>query len=253
VSVIHILNGLDILAAPCSLFILKLEILVSYCYCRNLLSWFYFPSRKTNKWSVRSDELRKLYSKPKLPSRTFTSFIRVMGWDWNPCYCPFLLPSLTKKMKHWWKDNWQENTEMFEDKQHMCHFAYFSHKRNIPVLNSSLRREKPMNDRLHSIDGILQQSTNKPFNQPFSQLINQPSTKEKQTSHRCKNRRRKFKPLIWMHIFWHNSVLYTKTLRTTFQISVSNPPIPTSSSNWTSSKCYHKLFSTLSLYPTSSH
>ena len=169
VSVINILNGFDILVASCPSFILKFEILVSYCYCRNLLSWFYFPSRKTNKWSVRSDELRKLYSKPKLPSRTFTSFIRVMGWDWSPCYCPFLLPSLTKKMKHWWKDNWQENTEMFGDKLHMCHFAYFSHKRNIPVLNSSLRREKPTNYRLHYIDSIRHQSTIQPINQPNKQ------------------------------------------------------------------------------------
>ena len=140
--VIHILSGFDILAATCPSFILKLEILVSYCCCRTLLSPFYFPSRETNKWSVHSDELRQLYSKPKFPSRTFTSFIRVMCWDWNPCYCPFLLPSMTKKMKHWWKDNCQENTEMLGDKEHMCHFAYFSHKRNIPALNSSLRREK---------------------------------------------------------------------------------------------------------------
>jgi len=152
-------------------FVLKPEILVSCSYCRKLLSWVYFPFGKTNKWSVRSDELRQLYSKSKLPSRTFTSFIPVMGWDWNPCYCPFLLPSLTKKMKHWWKDNCQENTEMFGDKQHMCHFVYFSHKRNIPVLNSSQRREKPTNDRLHYSDSILHQS----INQPFNQLINQPS------------------------------------------------------------------------------
>jgi len=152
-------------------FVLKPEILVSCSYCRKLLSWVYFPFGKTNKWSVRSDELRQLYSKSKLPSRTFTSFIPVMGWDWNPCYCPFLLPSLTKKMKHWWKDNCQENTEMFGDKQHMCHFVYFSHKRNIPVLNSSQRREKPTNDRLHYSGSILRQS----INQPFNQLINQPS------------------------------------------------------------------------------
>jgi hypothetical protein len=77
-------------------------------------------------------------------------------------------------MKHWWKDNCQENTEMFGDKLHMCHFAYFSNKRNIPVVSSSLRRENPTNDRLNYIDGIFHQSTNQPAIQPTNQPSKQP-------------------------------------------------------------------------------
>jgi hypothetical protein len=87
------------------------------------------------------------------------------------------------KMKHWGKDNCQENTEMFGDKLHMCHFNYFSHKSVEFKSTSRGTDEWPP-------------SMYRRYIPPNNQLTIQPTnqvTNKKQTSSRGKNTSKKFR------------------------------------------------------------